>query len=152
MKELTINGKDYKLEYSFEAAERKDFVGLMFRIVSGAALLDEAEDMENPTAKDMINGTVGMVADIPHICRIGFFVGLLENNSVSEDEAKALMRTYMKETGIGYADLYEELRKCMEDDGFFDLSGITKMLKTMQENQKQAKVPAGHKKKLTGTK
>ena len=26
MKELTINGKDYKLEFSFDAAERKDFV------------------------------------------------------------------------------------------------------------------------------
>ena len=76
MKEITVNGNDYKLEFSFEAAERKDFVSMMFRIVSGAALLEDAADMENPTPKDMINGTINMVSDIPHICRTGFFVGL----------------------------------------------------------------------------
>lgn len=152
MKEIVINNINYTLEYSFEAAERKDFVGLMFRLVSGAALLDEAEDMENPTARDMINGTVNMVADIPHVCSIGFYVGLLENNPVPEREAKTMMKSYMKANKIGYADLYEEIRKCMEDDGFFDLSGITKMLNAMQESQKQAKIPMDHKKKSTGTK
>lgn len=152
MKEITVNGNDYKLEFSFEAAEKKDFVALMFRLASGAALLDGAEDMENPTAKDMINGTVNMVADIPHICRIGFFTGLLENNPLPEAEAKALMKSYMKENEIGYAELYDEIRKCMEDDGFFKLSGINKMLEQMQENQNQAKIPKDHKKKSTGTK
>lgn len=73
MKEITVNGNDYKLEFSFEAAERKDFVSMMFRIVSGAALLEDAADMENPTPKDMINGTINMVSDISHICRTGFF-------------------------------------------------------------------------------
>ena len=103
MKEITVNGNDYKLEFSFEAAERKDFVSMMFRIVSGAALLENAADMENPTPKDMINGTINMVSDIPHICRTGFFVGLMENNPVPETEAKALMKSYMKENKIGYA-------------------------------------------------
>lgn len=42
MKEITVNGNDYKLEFSFEAAEKKDFVSMMFRIVSGAALLEDA--------------------------------------------------------------------------------------------------------------
>lgn len=152
MKEITVNGNDYKLEFSFEAAERKDFVSMMFRIVSGAALLEDAADMENPTPKDMINGTINMVSDIPHICRTGFFVGLMENNPLSETEAKALMKSYMKENKIGYADLYEDLRKCMEEDGFFELSGITKMLNQMAENQKQRKVPQDHKQKSTGTK
>lgn len=152
MKSITINGNDYNLEFSFEAAEKKDFVGLMFRITSGASLLDGAEDIENPTARDMINGTVNMVADIPHICRIGFYVGLLENNPVPEAEAKTLMKTYMKEHGIGYAELYEELRQCMEDDGFFALSGIQKMLENMQQSQRVVKVPTDHKKKQTGTK
>lgn len=152
MKEITVNGTDYKLEFSFEAAERKDFVSMMFRIVSGAALLEDAVDMENPTAKDMINGTINMVSDIPHICRTGFFVGLMENNPLPEAEAKALMKLYMKENKIGYADLYEDLRKCMEDDGFFDLSGIQKMLENMQQNQRHAKMPMDHKKKQTGTK
>ena len=136
MKEITVNGNDYKLEFSFEAAERKDFVSMM----------------ENPTPKDMINGTINMVSDIPHICRTGFFVGLMENNPVPETEAKALMKAYMKENKIGYADLYEDLRKCMEEDGFFELSGITKMLNQMAENQKPRKVPQDHKQKSTGTK
>ena len=152
MREITVNGKDYKLEFSFEAAERRSFVSMMFRIVSGAALLDGAEDMENPTPKDLINGSINMVSDIPHICRTGFFVGLMENNPLPEAEAKDLMKSYMKENKIGYADLYEDLRKCMEEDGFFELSGITKMLTQMSENQKPRKVPQDHKQKSTGTK
>jgi hypothetical protein len=46
----------------------------------------------------------------------------------------------------------------MEDDGFFDLSGLTEMLAEMnksveeQTKKKQPKTPADHKKKQTGTK
>lgn len=158
MKELTINGKDYKLEFSFEAVENRDFVSMMFRQVSGAAILDGAEDIENPTAKDMINGSINMVSDLPGVCALGFYAGMLENNPVDRDESKSLMKSYMKENKIGFYELYEELRECMENDGFFDLSGITKMLEKMQENQqedqkeKAVKIPQDHKKKSTGTK
>lgn len=154
MKELTINGKDYKLEFSFDAAERKDFVSMMFRQVSGAAIIGNAKDIENPTAAEMIDGSINMISDLPHVCITGFYVGLLENNPVEKDEAKSLMKSYMKEKKIGFLDLYDELKQCMEDDGFFELSGIKKMLERMQENQQEqaVKIPQDHKRKSTGTK
>jgi hypothetical protein len=43
----------------------------------------------------------------------------------------------------------------MEDDGFFELSGLMAMLETMnqtEEKKKTPKTPQDHKKKSTGTK
>ena len=59
-----------------------------------------------------------------------------------------------------YEALFEEIKKAMEDDGFFELSGITAMLEEMannveeatQEQKKPTVVPQDHKKKQTSTK
>ena len=133
MKAITVNGNEYKLEFGFEAAECKDFIKKMFDVVSGAILVKNAQDMSKPTQEDMIDGSASMVAEIPHICIIGFYAGLLENNPVSQEEAKTLMKAYMKENKLSFVKLYEELKQCMEDDGFFDLSGLTEMIQKMGE-------------------
>ena len=157
MKIITVDNKEYKLVFLYEAAEYKDFVQKMFNIRSGAYLVSEASDIEEPTARDLIKGSISMISDMPSICRIGFYAGLLEENPMSTDEAKTLMRKYMKENGLSYKGLYDELNKCMEDDGFFDLSGITEAINEMfgdQEEQKPkrtTKAPQDHK-KSTGTK
>lgn len=154
MKAITVNGKEYKLEFSFEAAEHKELVKKMFDVVSGAILIKNAQDMSKPTQEDMIDGSASMVAEIPHICITGFYAGLLENNPVSQDEAKTLMKAYMKENKLSFVKLYEELKQCMEDDGFFELSGLKDMLNSMSETEEEkiAKIPQDHKKKQTGTK
>ena len=56
--------------------------------------------------------------------------------------------------------MFEEIKKAMEDDGFFELSGITAMLEEMANNVEEAAqeqkipavVPQDHKKKQTSTK
>lgn len=71
------------------------------------------------------------------------------------------MKAYMKENKLNYAALFEEIKECMEEDDFFGLSGITKMLEDMEtnieaeeqkQNKKEAKTPQDHKKKQTSTK
>ena len=165
MKILKIGEKEYTLEYSFMAAEHKDTVQKMFNVVSGAYLIKRAGFTEETTetkkediAGAMIDGTGEMIADIPHIVRTAFYSGLLENHEVSEEEAYALMKQYMKENKISFRKLFEDIKECMEDDGFFDLSGLTEMIEEMnkgvEENasKKPPKTPQDHKKKTTRTK
>lgn len=154
MKTIKIGEKEYTLEFTFEAAECKNVVQSMFNIMSGSYFIRNGLQKKN-AATAMIDGTVDMVADIPTIARNAFYAGLLEHNPVSEDEAKTLMKQYMRENVLSFAKLYEELKQCMEDDGFFDLSGITEMIRQMNESAEQeiqtVKKPQDHKKKSTST-
>ena len=160
MKTLTIGGNEYKLEYTFEASEHKDTVQKMFKVLSGAYLMRKGvviDETDEEKAKEamvnaMIDGSAEMVADVPHIVKSAFYAGLLEHNPKSEEEAYSLMKEYMKENKISYRKLFEDIKECMEDDGFFDLSGLTEMLQEMNGTPKKAKkVPQDHK-KTTSTK
>ena len=161
MLNLKIGEKDYTLEYSFMAAEHNETVQKMFNVVSGAYLIKRAnltEENKEDMAVAMIEGTGEMVADIPHIVKTAFYSGLLENHNVSQEEAYDLMKQYMKDNKISFRKLFDNIKECMEDDGFFDLSGLTEMMEEMNnsiENQtkkRTPKVPQDHKKKSTGTK
>jgi hypothetical protein len=156
MLNLKIGEKDYTLEYSFMAAEHNETVQKMFNVVSGAYLIKRAnvvDENKEQMAMAMIDGTAEMVADIPHIVKTAFYSGLLENHDVSQEEAYDLMKQYMKENKISFRKLFDDIKKCMEDDGFFDLSGLTEMLQEMnkgieeQTKKKPRKVPQDHKKK-----
>ena len=160
MKTLTIGGNEYKLEYTFEASENRDTVQKMFKVLSGAYLMRKGvviDETDEEKAKEamvnaMIDGSAEMVADVPHIVKSAFYAGLLEHNPKSEEEAYSLMKEYMKENKISYRKLFEDIKECMEDDGFFDLSGLTEMLQEMNGTPKKAKkVPQDHK-KSTSTK
>ncbi len=151
MKTITINGTDYKLEYSFSAAEHKDTVQKMFYMLSGAYLIKYAskvkEDKENLSlAEVMLDGTSEMASEIPNIVKTAFYSGLLENHKLNEEEAYSLMKVYMKENKISYKKLFDDIKSCMEDDGFFDLSGLTEMLTQIGENV-STKEPKKNKKK-----
>ena len=161
MMTLKIGDKEYIFEFTFEASEKTELVQKMFNIMSGSYIIrnvKEDEEGDVLSVKDaMISGVSEMVADIPTICKIAFHAGLLENNPVSEEEAKRLMKQYMKENKVSFKKLYEDFKKCMEDDGFFDLSGITEMIQEMEveekkEEETEKKVPQDHKKKQTSTK
>lgn len=158
MKTIMVENKEYALEYTFEAAEHKELVQKMFNVLSGAYLVKHSgaikddENSEMKAAGVMIDGVSEMVSEIPHICITAFYAGLLENNPLSADEAKTVMKTYMKENKVSYRKLFEEIRQCMEDDGFFDLSGLTEMQNEMnqsieEQKKKMPKHPQDHKKK-----
>lgn len=152
MMNITVDGKEYKIEFTFEAAECNSLIQKMFNVMSGAYLVkhNSINDLENAenSAAAMIDGASEMIADIPHICITAFYAGLLENNPLPQENAKQLMRAYMKENKLNYKTLYEQMRDCMEKDGFFELSGLTAMLQEMNGAQEETK----SKKKSTGTK
>lgn len=161
MLNLKIGEKDYTLEYSFMAAEHNETVQKMFNVVSGAYLIKRAnltDENKEDMAVAMIEGTGEMVADIPHIVKTAFYSGLLENHDVSQEDAYALMKQYMKENKISFRKLFDDIKECMEDDGFFDLSGLTEMMEEMnkgieeQTKKREPKTPQDHKKKSTGAK
>mgnify|MGYP001213242549 FL=1 len=154
MKIITVNGTDYKLIFSFEAAEYKELIQKMFKVVSGAYVIEEAKDMNNPTSMEIINGTANMIGDTAEICKIAFYAGLLEENPLTKEEAVKVMREYMKTNKLSYKTLNDELRGMMEEDGFFELSGLNDMITQMYGKQtvKIKKVPQDHKKRSTGTK
>ena len=160
MKTLTIGGNEYKLEYTFEASEHKDTVQKMFKVLSGAYLMRKGvviDETDEEKAKEamvnaMIDGSAEMVADVPHIVKSAFYAGLLEHNPKSEEAAYSLMKEYMKENKISYRKLFEDIKECMEDDGFFDLSGLTEMLQEMNGAPKTAKKTPQDHKKPTSTK
>lgn len=133
MRSIKVNDNEYRLEYTFEAAEHKELVQKMFDMSSGAYIAKRTGGhiTEQEAASAVISGVSEMISDIPYVCRIAFYAGMLENNPVSEDEAKAIMKQYMKDRKIGYRELFEEIKRDMEDDGFFDLSGLTEALKQM---------------------
>lgn len=145
MKTISIKDKEYTLEYSFMAAEHKDTVQKMFNIVSGAYIVKQAQKVGNDVtsvASAMIDGTSEMVADIPNIVKTCFYSGLLENHKVTEEESYELMKSYMKENKINFKKLFEDIKACMEDDDFFELSGLMDMIREMNasaETQIQSK-------------
>lgn len=160
MKVLNIGGKEYKMEFTFEAAECKDLVQKMFNLLSGAYIFKHVKENEQNTSMAMIDGTAEMISEIPHICKIAFYAGFLENQNshgiITEESANDLMRSYMKETKISYSKLHEMIKEWMEEDGFFDLSGLTDMIQKLnesaEEQQETPKQPQDHKKKSTSTK
>lgn len=167
MKILTIGGKDYKVEFSFEAAEYKDCVDGVFKVISGSYIMKNgpSEDGEKVSiAAAVMNGTSEMVSNIPKLAITALYAGLLENNPVeSEQEAKALFKQFVKENPdderASFWGMYDFLRDCMEEDGFFKLTGMDKVIAKMNEvaeeaNQKSksGKAPQDHKRKPTSTK
>lgn len=149
MKTINVNGNDYVLEYSFRAVEHKETVQKMFNVMSGAYLVKDADMVNGEPAKDrslatMIQGVSEMVADVPHIVKTSFYAGLLEHQEMSEEEAYQLLKDYMKENKLSFNKIFEDIKVCMEDDGFFDLSGLNDMMERMNQNMSaaQSKKPA----------
>lgn len=162
MKTIQIGNEQYTLEFGFEAAENKAVVQRMFNALSmsyiGKRLDLDGENSKVEIAAAMIDGTAELVSDMPHICKDAFYAGLLEHHKgITVEKSKDLMKQYMKEKKMSFKGLYEEIRETMEDDGFFDLTGLTEMVAEMngpeeEEKQKTPKIPQDHKKKSTSTK
>ena len=133
---IKANENEYKIEYGFAAAENKDIVQKMFNIASGV-YFTKAQSASNEMSMYLI-GTSELVGDIAGICKSAFYVGFLENNPVSPEESNSIMKIYMKENNLNFLTLYQQIRQCMEDDGFFELSGINAMLSEISASVKKS--------------
>lgn len=138
MMTIRTDKNEYKLEFGFDAAEDKDIVQKMFDVSSGAYILKKGNNM----AEAVLNGTSDMVSDVPTICIDAIYAGCLACNPVTREEAKTISRAYItekrkKDKNFGYRGLFDEIKQCMEDDGFFVLSGITEMIEEMTSNAEE---------------
>lgn len=174
MRILTIGGKEYQIEFSFDAAEYKACVDKVFKVVSGGYIIKRGitgEEGNAEMAKAMMDGTADMISDMASLSITCFYAGLLENNPVKDEKAaKQLFKQFVKENPdddrASFLGMYEFLKGCMEEDGFFKLTGLDKYLKDMSESMAKAikeaeketerstlpKVPTDRKRKSTSTK
>ena len=174
MRILTIGGNEYKVEFSFEAAEYKACVDKVFKVVSGGYIMKRGitgTDGKAEMAEAMMDSTADMFSDMASLSITCFYAGLLENNPVEDEKAaRQLFKQFVKENPdddrASYFGMYEFLKECMEEDGFFKLTGLDRYLKDMFESMAKAikeaeketeqstlpKVPTDRKRKSTSTK
>ena len=111
MKTITVNGNEYTLEFTFAAAEYKDLVNRMFKIMTMSYVAEDMNDLDGDvTVKNMLDGAARQVADTPETCKIAFFAGLLEHNPKTEQEMIEIMRGYMKENKLSYKKMFDEIK------------------------------------------
>lgn len=145
-KVITINGEEYKFEYSVEASLYDECIesitNLMmdFSNVSGGSI--EGEEIKR---------FVGSIARLPRTAAHCFYAGLLEHHGKGRNgdgsvpnfnAAKQLITDMLYDDGNEINDWNDVLSLCldqMNEDGFFALIGLT--------DKKPTKVPQDHKKK-----
>lgn len=143
---ITIDGEDYKLEFSVEASLYSDCVQKITNI-----MVDIYGGQEDADIKQILAG----FSDIPSTAATCFFAGLLEHHGVEADgtvpnfkTAKALAVKLLRDENSGIDNWYDIFSMCVDqmgEDGFFDLIGLGEMLGA--EKKRPMPVPQDHKKK-----
>ena len=80
MKKISINEKQYVLEYSFKAVEHQDVLQEVADVLFG---------------RHMLSDVATVMSDIPHVVKRVFYAGLTENQAISEMESYELMKQYL---------------------------------------------------------
>lgn len=148
MKTISIDGKEYTLEFTIEAALYNECTEKVVNLMSS---MNEAKD--NESTKELITS----MSDIPQTTLTMFYAGLLEHHGEDGDgtvlnkkDAKRLIKKYFEEhkedeTGNFYG-VMEILIDVMDDDDFFNQIGLNQLA---GETEKHPKTPQDHKRKQT---
>ena len=153
---FTVDGKEYTLEYTFEAAENQKCVDAMTDIFGGAMMtkIDESKS-EALQIRDFLM----TISDLPRMAMDMFYAGLLENHGEDGDgtitsrlDAKRLYKQFCKENpedamATSYYGLITVISNQMEEDGFFKRTGLEDILENMGNAVKEVKKPTDHKRK-----
>ena len=146
-KVVSIDGKEYHLEYSIEASLYADCISSITGLMADIEIASGDKDI-----KSVLKG----MSNIPQTALVLFYAGLMEAHGNHEDgdgsvpdinTAKKLIVKYIKEhSEDGEGNFYSIMEMCinqMTEDGFFDLVGLNAM---MSQKPKSRKVPQDHKK------
>ena len=151
-----VEGKEYTLEYTFEAAENQKCVDAMTDIFGGAMMtkIDETKS-EALQIRDFLM----TISDLPRMAMDMFYAGLLENHGEDGDgtitsrlDAKRLYKQFCKENpedamATSYYGLITVISNQMEEDGFFKRTGLSDILESMGNAVKEVKKPTDRKRK-----
>lgn len=161
---IKVNGKEYKIEYTFEAALDKKCVDICWNYFSGAYMMkgQALDGLEESTASKLVtvDKMIDFMADVPAMSIYLLYAGLLENYAEeirSEEDAKFLYKEFRKEnkedSKATFDGLLAAIRSQMEADGFFREIGLQQFLDKMKDTKQTAeqpkipKAPQDHKKK-----
>lgn len=131
MKTIKINGKEYKLEYTFEASLCEECMQKANDFMMSTTLAQGEKNLK---------GVITNMSHTPDVALVCFYAGLLEHHGEeikTKDDAKNLVKQYFKEHAEdGKGNFYELLTLClgaMQDDGFFKQSGLEQVMKKTAE-------------------
>ena len=148
-KTLTIGGKDYKLEYTIEAALYKDGVDRLIDFIGGFSGVQGEQEITKglePESKtkvriQIVNNLKSEITNLPNTALELFYMGLLQHHGEDGDgtvpdikAAKRLVAKYFAEQDKvenGINDFAALLAVCMEqmgEDGFFKRTGLEKIM------------------------
>lgn len=134
MKEIIVNNKTYKLEFSIEASLCDECVEKVIDLIAG---FGSAEN-------NSINEFAKTLSNVPKQTLTIFYASLLENHGdeiKSVNDAKTILKGYIKENDSNFYDVLTMLMECMSDDGFFKQIGL-------EQIASQTKIPQDHKRKM----
>ena len=140
MKKIKIGDKEYTFEFTIEASLFNECTEKLTNFITD---INEAQN------KNDLKQVFASISDIPQTALTMFYAGLLEHHGedgdgtvLSKKDAKKLIKEYFAENKDNEkSDFYSiltEMFECMNDDGFFEIVGLTKMYK---EGQKTQEVP-----------
>ena len=132
MKKITINNKEYTIEFTIEASLYDECTkSVMDMFVKGGMIQGAAESNDKEGA---IDGLIDTIANLPQKALTLFYAGLLEHHSSEGDgsiqginDAKKVLVAYLKENKKSFRDVLEEMMEQMANDNFFELIGLDKM-------------------------
>ena len=144
MKKITINNKEYTLEFTIEASLYDDCTkSVMDMFIKGGMAQGAAEENNIDSAVDTLIDTL---ANLPQKTLTLFYAALLENHSdsvQSKNDAKRILATYLRESNKSYRDVLEELMELMSDDNFFGLIGLTQIADEVSKEAEKKPRKAG---------
>lgn len=154
MKRITINNKDYTIEFSIEATMYNECIeDIMDMIIAAGKMQDNVGNIKEDDEKsvsNIIDTFKNSVAEIPKRALNMFYGGLLEHHGSNGDrtvnsvaDAKVLLATYVKESNLSLYEVLNDMVEQMAEDHFFDMIGVEKML----NDATPKKVPQDHKRK-----
>lgn len=143
MKRITINGKEYTVEYTIEASLYDDCtLSMMDMFVKGGMAQGAASDND---VEGVMKNLMETIANLPQKVLTLFYAGLLEHHGPegdgsvkSRNDAKKLLAKYLNENNKSFRDVMTELTNIMAEDNFFDLIGLTQMTDEMTKEISEA--------------
>lgn len=162
---LTIGGREYRLEYTMEAALSNECVETLVNFVGKTVAAENigemtkglSEEKQRQVMEIAMKETLSSLTELPQTAITVFYAGLLEHHGPEGDrtvttkrEAKELIKTFFEEhKDDGTDNFFDVINICMEqinEDGFFKRIGLEKMFSQAEEKQKKPrKTPQDHK-------
>ncbi len=153
---LPIDGKEYKLEYTIEAALYDNCVEKIIDFFGKLSVFENEESITNGMEKDkkfevrvkLMQQALSGVFNLPETALVVFYAGLLEyhgecgDNTVKTiNDAKQIVKKYFQEHAEdGKDNFYDLLSICMqqmEEDGFLKRTGLETFLSQIKMETKK---------------